>query len=184
MYGGSQLSRDKAYSYEPGDELVRELRRAPTSGREFYFREQAPGPGGDKYTAITENAFVETRGEQALSTFSIDVDTASYANVRQFLTSGQLPPPDAVRIEELINYFDYDYAGPPSSEKGVNDATPFASHLEVAACPWDAGASAGADWREGREMERDKRPHSNLVFLVDVVARWTSRTSCHSCGMA
>ena len=71
-----------------------------------------PGQRGDQYERVIENPFWLVK-DHPLSTFSIDVDTASYANVRRFLLQdGQLPPPDAVRIEELINYFDYDYAGP------------------------------------------------------------------------
>ena len=71
-----------------------------------------PGHSGDKYTQIVENPFIKAEGGAAVSTFSIDVDTASYANVRQFLLQmNQLPPPDAVRIEELVNYFHYDYDG-------------------------------------------------------------------------
>ncbi len=151
-----------------GGSIVGESRRLqaaewPSTNRGFDFRGRDAGLNGDKYTAITENAFIETRGEQALSTFSIDVDTASYANVRQFLTSGQLPPPDAVRLEELINYFDYHYAGP-----APNDQTPFASHLEVAACPWAPAHRLVRIGVKGRDVQRDKRPLSNLVFLVDV----------------
>lgn len=116
----------------------------------------------DRYARIHENPFVKAEGEKAVSTFSIDVDTASYANVRQFLMqSGQLPPPDAVRIEELINYFDYDYTPP-------TDDTPFASHVEVAGCPWQAGHRLVRVGIKGREIETDRRPQSNLVFLVDV----------------
>lgn len=125
-------------------------------------RGRGPGKSGDKYARIHENPFVKAIGEKAVSTFSIDVDTASYANVRQFLTqSGQLPPPDAVRIEELVNYFDYDYTPP-------TDDTPFAAHVEVAGCPWKAGHRLVRVGIKGREIETDHRPQSNLVFLVDV----------------
>ncbi len=121
-----------------------------------------PGTAGDQYTRIYENPFVEAVGERAVSTFSIDVDTASYANVRQFLMkAGQLPPPDAVRIEELVNYFDYDYS-PPTGD------TPFAAHVEVAGCPWHAGHRLVRVGIKGREMATDRRPQSNLVFLIDV----------------
>jgi Ca-activated chloride channel family protein len=74
----------------------------------------------------------------------------------------QLPPPDAVRIEELINYFDYDYAGPTAE-----DEAPFASHVEVAGCPWTPEHRLVRIGIKGRELERDKRPKSNLVFLVE-----------------
>ncbi len=123
---------------------------------------QGPDASGDQYTRIHENPFLAAAGEQAVSTFSIDVDTASYSNVRQFLMqSGQLPPPDAVRIEELINYFDYDYTAP-------TDDTPFAAHVEVASCPWQAEHRLVRVGIKGHEIANEKRPQSNLVFLIDV----------------
>jgi secreted protein with Ig-like and vWFA domain len=128
-------------------------------------REALPyGPSGDQYAAIVENPFIKAEGGDAVSTFGIDVDTASYSNVRQFLLDmHQLPPANAVRIEELVNYFHYDYAGPKA-----DDNTPFAAHVEVAGCPWNAEHRLARIAVKGREMQRDKRPQSNLVFLVDV----------------
>jgi secreted protein with Ig-like and vWFA domain len=120
-----------------------------------------PGKSGDQYTRIYENPFITAKGENAVSTFSIDVDTASYANVRQFLQSGQLPPPDAVRIEELVNYFQYDYTPP-------TDDTPFAANMEIAACPWNPEHRLARIAIKGREIDRKVRPQSNLVFLIDV----------------
>ena len=125
---------------------------------------QGPELGGDKYTRIHENPFVIAKGTEAVSTFSIDVDTASYSNVRQYLVNGQLPPPDAVRIEELVNYFDYDYVGPDGDEA----KHPFATQTEVAQCPWDKEHRLVRIGIKGKEIARDKRPLSNLVFLVDV----------------
>jgi len=123
-----------------------------------------PGSPGDHYTRIYENPFIEAVGGDAVSTFSIDVDTASYANVRQFLMEmRQLPPPDAVRIEELVNYFRYNYAG-----LKADDEAPFAAHVEVAGCPWAPEHRLVRIGIKGREIERDHRPPSNLVFLVDV----------------
>ncbi|TWT85606.1 von Willebrand factor [Posidoniimonas polymericola] len=122
---------------------------------------EGPDASGDKYQPIHENAFIAVEGLQALSTFSIDVDTASYANVRRFLNSGRLPPPDAVRLEELVNYFDYQYQPP-------TDDTPFAAHVEVAACPWNGKHRLARIGIKGRELAADKRPLSNLVFLIDV----------------
>ncbi|MEM9659273.1 MAG: von Willebrand factor type A domain-containing protein, partial [Planctomycetota bacterium] len=91
-----------------------------------------------------------------------DVDTASYANVRQFLVqSHQLPPADAVRVEELVNYFPYDYSPP-------TDDAPFAAHVESAGCPWNAQHRLVRIGVKGRELLREKRPQSNLVFLIDV----------------
>ena len=120
-----------------------------------------PGQGGDKYSPIIENVFRRV-SEEPRSTFSIDVDTASYSKVRMSLMQhGMLPRPDAVRIEELINYFEYDYS-PPSSEN------PFAAHLEVASCPWNSKHRLVRIGLQGRIVEQTKRPSSNLVFLLDV----------------
>ncbi|QDT72018.1 vWA domain-containing protein [Lacipirellula limnantheis] len=119
----------------------------------------------DQYARINDNPFLPVTAantDHRLSTFSIDVDTASYANVRQFLTqSHQLPPPDAVRIEELVNYFDYDYT-PPTGD------VPFAANVEVAGCPWAPEHRLVRVGIKGREIERTQRPLSNLVFLIDV----------------
>ena len=88
------------------------------------------GPSTEAYDRIVDNAFVRV-GQEPLSTFSIDVDTASYANVRRFLNQNTRPPKDAVRIEELINYFPYDDPPPTGDD-------PFSVHIEVAGCPWNA----------------------------------------------
>lgn len=114
----------------------------------------------ESYDQLTDNRFLSVR-QQPLSTFSIDVDTASYANVRRFLTGGQLPPADAVRIEELVNYFPYDYPQPKGGE-------PFSVTVDVADCPWKSGHRLARIGLKGREIEHDKRPVSNLVFLIDV----------------
>jgi len=89
------------------------------------------------------------------------VDTASYSNVRRFLNEGQLPPPDAVRIEELVNYFPYDYA-PPS------DGRPFAVDVATAACPWNTDHRLARIALKGREVPQGERSPANLVFLLDV----------------
>lgn len=125
------------------------------------YKNSSPSKSNDRYTRIDENPFIQAQGQDALSTFSIDVDTASYANVRQFLTSGRMPPPDAVRLEELVNYFCYDYSPP-------TDNTPFAAHVEVAGCPWEPEHRLARIAIKGREVEQAKRPQSNLVFLIDV----------------
>ena len=131
-----------------------------------------PGLPGDQYVRIHENPFIKADGGAAVSTFSIDVDTASYANVRRFLlTENTLPPPDAVRIEELVNYFKYDYAPPERLEVGKDPRlkpTPFAAHIEVAGCPWKPEHRLVRIGIKGLEMDRRERPKSNLVFLVDV----------------
>ena len=167
-----KLSREAAGISEISNGLATDaLRSVQVNGQfaEKVFRDNptegvGPGASGDKYVPIVENPFIKAEGGAAVSTFSIDVDTASYSNVRQFLMeSNQLPPPDAVRIEELVNYFDYDYTPPQ-----VSDEAPFAAHVEVATCPWNAEHRLARIAVKGREMDREKRPQSNLVFLVDV----------------
>jgi Ca-activated chloride channel family protein len=117
---------------------------------------------GDRYGTILENPF-RTVTEAPLSTFSIDVDTASYAKARRYvLENRMLPPPDAVRIEEFVNYFDYDYAPPAAG------GAPFSAHVEVAGCPWQPKHRLVRVGLKGRVIENDRRPASNLVFLLDV----------------
>ncbi|MDQ5978346.1 MAG: Ca-activated chloride channel, partial [Verrucomicrobiota bacterium] len=99
--------------------------------------------------------------DHPLSTFSIDVDTAAYANVRRFLNQGQRPPADAVRIEELVNYFSYNYPQPVGE-------TPFAASLEVASAPWAPEHRLVRIGLKGREVSDASRPKANLVFLLDV----------------
>ncbi len=114
----------------------------------------------EKYAEIDENPFLET-SRAPLSTFSIDVDTASYTNVRRYLNDGMLPPRDAVRIEELINYFEYDYPTP------VGDV-PFSVTTEVANAPWNAKHRIVSIGLQGKKVALDNVPPSNLVFLLDV----------------
>jgi Ca-activated chloride channel homolog len=113
----------------------------------------------EAYDRIHDNPFL-TVAANPLSTFSIDVDTASYANVRRMLSGGQLPPPDAVRIEEMLNYFAYDYPQP------TTDA-PFSVTAEVSDCPWNAEHRLVLVGLQGRTMPDEERPR-NLVFLLDV----------------
>ncbi len=128
------------------------------------FVDPRPIPPGDfkteAYDHIRENPFIRV-SDQPLSTFSIDADTASYANVRRFLTEKALPPKDAVRIEELINYFSYDYAGP------VGDV-PFAVHIDTATAPWNESHQLVRFGLKGKELELGEREPANLVFLLDV----------------
>ncbi len=118
------------------------------------------GQGGDKFTPIVENIFHRPK-DAPLSTFSIDVDTASYSKVRMYLTQNALPRPDAVRIEELVNYFSYDYKPPTNDD-------PFAAHVEVAQCPWEPKHRLARIGIKGKVVEKEQRPSSNLVFLLDV----------------
>lgn len=114
----------------------------------------------EAYAAIHDNPF-RTTADSPLSTFGVDVDTASYSNVRRFLREGQLPPPGAVRIEEMINSFRYSYQAPLNGD-------PFAVHTEVAGCPWNPEHRIVRIGLKGREVDLTERPNSNLVFLVDV----------------
>ncbi|MDB6025005.1 MAG: uncharacterized protein JWM68_1228 [Verrucomicrobiales bacterium] len=116
--------------------------------------------GTARYPQYIENAF-ESVVNAPLSTVSIDVDTASYANVRRFLSQNQMPPRDAVRVEELINYFTYSYPQPQGSD-------PFSVNMEVAGCPWNKEHRLVRVGLKGKEMAQDKRPPSNFVFLIDV----------------
>ena len=120
----------------------------------------------EAYDRITENEF-KNPVDHPLSTFSIDVDTASYANVRRFLNGGRLPPPDAVRIEELINYFPYDYAGPDGE-------TPFAVHVDAASAPWKPEHRLVRIGLQGETVDLSDRPDANLVFLIDVSGSMSS----------
>ena len=120
-----------------------------------------PGLPGDRYDPIEENEFKKV-SEHPLSTFSIDVDTASYTKVRGYLNNGQLPRPDMVRIEEFINYFDYDLQAP------ADDAEhPFATDVAISSCPWNDQHHLARISLAGKTMTPDKRPPANLVFLID-----------------
>ena len=116
----------------------------------------------ESYEHIDENPFYEV-AQRPLSTFSIDVDTASYSNLRRMLYYGQLPPKGAVRIEEMVNYFDYEYGGPES-----DSPHPFAAHADVTACPWNDANYLLRVALKGKEIQADERPDTNLVFLLDV----------------
>jgi Ca-activated chloride channel family protein len=112
------------------------------------------------YDHISENPFLPA-ATNPLSTFSIDVDTASYSNVRRFINTGSLPPKDAVRVEEMINYFSYDYREPEGDK-------PFSIDLDGTSCPWDESHRLVRIGLKGREVTNQNRPASNLVFLLDV----------------
>lgn len=114
----------------------------------------------EAYARIEESGFL-TPQLHPLSTFAIDVDTGAYSNVRRFLQDGMLPPPDAVRIEELINYFPYSYA-PPS------DSAPVTAHVSVARCPWNEELRLVRIGLKAQEIAEEERPRANLVFLIDV----------------
>ena len=122
---------------------------------------QPPQEFRDRFEDFKENAVVAA-SENPVSTFSIDVDTASYSFVRRMLNNGQLPQKDAVRSEELINYFDYAYPSPR------NRKTPFATYTSVMDSPWKAGNKLIHIGIQGYQLAASEIPHSNLVFLLDV----------------
>ncbi|MGD2109132.1 MAG: von Willebrand factor type A domain-containing protein [Phycisphaerae bacterium] len=126
-----------------------------------------PGFSRESYDHVEENPFLAVT-ENPLSTFSIDVDTASYANVRRFLNNGQLPPPGAVRVEEMVNYFDYDYPLPTGDD-------PFSVVVDVADCPWNSEHLLARIGIKGQEFPPDERPPANLVFLLDVSSSMSSQ---------
>ncbi|MCW5211460.1 VWA domain-containing protein [Desulfobulbus sp. TB] len=121
---------------------------------------QQPKWNRESYNAEEENDFISTANDP-LSTFSIDVDTASYSNVRRLLNSGQLPPKGAVRIEELINYFSYDYPQPDSKH-------PFSVTTELGPNPWNDSHKLVRIGLKAKDIDKKDLPPSNLVFLIDV----------------
>jgi Ca-activated chloride channel family protein len=131
--------------------LTRDRMRAGDDSREM---------NTEDYAASVENAFRWAENDP-LSTFSIDVDTASYSNMRRFLNDGRLPPPSSVRIEELINYFSYDYPPP-------RDGEPFSITTEVASAPWQPNHRLVHIGLRAEDVAAEDRPDSNLVFLIDV----------------
>jgi Ca-activated chloride channel family protein len=140
----------RAYSRAPG----------ATGAAEARPRRGGPPPSREQYERIDDNPFLAV-AHNPLSTFSLDVDRASYANVRRFLTAGQAPPPDAVRIEELVNYFPYAVPAPRGDDA-------LAVTTEVAAAPWRPEHRLVRVAVQARRPAEDARRPSNLVFLVDV----------------
>lgn len=114
----------------------------------------------ESYKHLEENDFVPV-AQMPLSTFAADVDTASYANIRRFLNQGQMPDPDAVRIEEMLNYFSYDYPEPRGDE-------PFSVSMEIGPSPWNEDSQLLSIGLQAEDPAQNNRPNSNLVFLIDV----------------
>lgn len=136
------------YSYSINDELS------------DYYDYEPVEHDTEEYNSITENRFLSTL-TNPLSTFSADVDTASYSNIRRYIEDRELPPADAVRIEELLNYFTYDYPEPNGDE-------PFSVTTEVSSCPWNADSLLLLVGMQAEKLDADSMPDSNLVFLIDV----------------
>ncbi|WGM38691.1 VWA domain-containing protein [Caulobacter sp. NIBR1757] len=143
---------------------------AQVAGNSGYYRalgKQAGDIETEKYPGAASNP-IRQAATDPVSTFSIDVDTAAYANVRRFLTDGRLPPKDAVRVEELVNYFDYGYAAP------ANAAEPFKAYTAVAPSPWAAGKQIVHIGLQGYDIPRASQPPLNLVFLIDTSGSMTA----------
>ena len=130
------------------------------------FNKNFKGVTGDyspeTYEGIVENEFKDAL-KIPLSTFSIDVDAASYSNVRRYINDHQKPPANAVKVEEMINYFQYDYPQPPEG-----GAHPFSINTEIAVCPWNKDHHLVQIGLQGRKVHKEDLPNSNLVFLIDV----------------
>lgn len=148
--------------YDTRDNVAGEVKDNPAlrSDSNEGLNQPARQSTAESYDQIRDNPFYLVR-EQPLSTFSIDVDTASYSNIRRFLTSGQMPPKDAVRIEEMINYFSYNDAPPTGDD-------PFSVNVEMALCPWRTNHRLARVALKGKTFPAQQRPACNLVFLVDV----------------
>ncbi|HYC69330.1 VWA domain-containing protein [Brevundimonas sp.] len=151
----STASEDRAALFAPAP-----VQQVVVSGN----RIAQPGmvaPDTERYPDATPNP-VRRVADEPVSTFSIDVDTASYSNVRRFLEEGRMPPPDAVRVEEMINFFDYGYERPRSASE------PFAITTAVAASPWSEGRQIVHVALQGYELPESQRRPLNLTFMVDV----------------
>jgi Ca-activated chloride channel homolog len=144
------------------DKRVSLDRKARTFDVDAATLEEPQAPAAETYESVSDNPFRKTATEH-LSTFSIDVDTASYSNIRRFLAQNMLPPRGAVRIEEMLNYFAYDDEPPPAASEH-----PFAVHIETASCPWNANHRLARVGIAAKSIDQTRRPPSNLVFLVDV----------------
>jgi Ca-activated chloride channel family protein len=170
-----QDAAKKPYTLDEQHQLLADLERAQTidadrvremrdelksMGRERNRLQPALESTNESYNPLVDQVWTASLDEP-LSTFSVDVDTASYTNIRRMLNAGQRVPVDAVRVEECINYFDYNYAGP-------EDGRPFATQVDLATCPWAEGHLLLKVGLRGQEIPAHLRPASNLVFLIDV----------------
>lgn len=151
-------SRSSSYEYDSSSESG----EAEESADDWYYEDSssasAPSPN-EEYQEFIESGFKDPNTEP-LSTFSADVDTASYSNVRRLIEDGQTVPEGAVRIEEFINYFDYNYPDPQNGDV-------FGEYVEIADCPWNSRTKLMMVGIQGKRLEEKETPPSNLVFLID-----------------
>jgi Ca-activated chloride channel homolog len=152
-----EITRDMSYSYES---VVAPINAGNVSFNWTGNQEMNMQTSTESYSSIVENGF-KWAVDEPLNTFSIDVDRASYSNIRRFINNGSLPPVDAVRIEEMINYFDYDYESPSGSD-------PVKVFTEMAPAPWNKEHQLLHVGIKARDIDKDNLPPSNLVFLLDV----------------
>lgn len=149
--------------YQSDESPLLNIRGARGSGATYYIdgiKIIGSGFNSEEYQSIKENEFKKVNNNP-FSTFSIDVDAASYSNVRRFINDGHLPPKDAVRIEEMINYFSYDYPKPKGNQ-------PFSITPEVTECPWNKAHQLIHIGLQGKKIETENLEATNLVFLIDV----------------
>ena len=161
--GAQQIeSKSVAFEYRLADRANQKWNRDRWNDGETALRQEAEleSVSDETYEAAVENTFL-TPVQQPLSTFSIDVDSASYSNIRRILTQGKLPPAGAVRIEEMVNYFSYGYPQPKPGE-------PFSVTADAAPCPWQREHYLARIALQARTIDKAKRPPTNLVFLLDV----------------
>ena len=150
---------------------LKQAKRFHGGGYLRYDRERMPNHNTEEYNRIYDNNYKLVKNAP-LSTMSIDVDTASYSNVRRFINSSRVPPKDAVRIEEMINYFTYSYPGPKSKH-------PFSINTELSDCPWNKQSKLLHIGLQGRKVSFANVPANNLVFLIDVSGSMQSYNKLH-----
>lgn len=157
---GSYRESSSKTEYSSADEYYDDTAEAEEWYYDGYWEEEPGYPSSnEEYSGYAEAGFKDPKVEP-LSTFSADVDTASYTNVRRLLEDNDIVPEDAVRIEEFINYFDYDYPQP-------EDGSAFGRYVEISDCPWNADHKLIMLGIQGQEIARKEAPPSNLVFLID-----------------
>lgn len=149
---GLHIRGDKSYSEPKSMDMVYQQAPVVAEEKEIFNTEE--------YDGITENIFHDAM-RNPLSTFSIDVDAASYSNIRRFIQGGQRPPKDAVRLEEMVNYFHYEYPQPKGED-------PFSINTEISSAPWNEKHKLVLIGLQGKNIPKENLPPSNLVFLIDV----------------
>jgi Ca-activated chloride channel family protein len=156
----STINGKQLYPGRAGVQINAPYNQFQSNNNGYYHFDSTIDFNTEEYDNITENPFLKVT-DNPLSTFSIDVDAASYSNVRRFLHSGELPPAGAVRIEEMINYFHYEYPQPTGND-------PFSVNTEISDCPWNKDHKLVLVGLQGKKIPVQNLPPSNLVFLIDV----------------